>query len=92
MPTRYFDTAEAVIVGGSSVFALSNITTILGIIILCLNLFLIGFKIYTAVKKAKNGDSIEDVEDAVQHSIDLLQDYVNKNKEETNGREDTSKE
>lgn len=93
MPTKVFDTAEAVIVGGSSIFALSNLQSVLGIIILCLNLGLIVYKIYYAIKKARKGDDAEDVEEAVQTSIDMLQNLIDRQKkEEDDVREDTGKE
>lgn len=93
MNTRLLDTAEAMVVGGGTIFALSNITTWLGILILCMNLFLIGYKIYVAIKKSKESGNTEELEDEIQHSIDLLQDYINKrDKEESHGGKDTSKE
>lgn len=92
MPTKdlinYFETGAIV---GTAVYGLNNIYTILGIILLCLDLGLIIVKIVQAIKNAKGKtDNTGEIETALNEAKGILEKIQDKlPKETTNGGEDT---
>lgn len=89
MPNKVLmNNIEVGVVAGSAVYGLSNLYTILGIIILCLDLVLIAFKVYQAIVEALNKKgNIEDVEDVIHEAQDKITDLQEalKPKGEDNG-------
>ena len=75
---KHINVLEDVLILGGVTISLSMIQTILGIIILSVQVVLIlikaGTKIYNAIKKGK----IDDVEDALNDAKDQLEDLKDK--------------
>lgn len=82
---NYLNLFETGIVSGGIVYGLSNLYTVLGIVLLALNLLLIVIKIIDAIKAHKQTGSTEQLEEAIQDSSDLLQNIIDKHKEKENG-------
>ena len=88
MPNKVLmNNIEVGVVAGSAVYGLSNLYTILGIIILVLDLVLIAFKVYQAISDALKNKDAGAVEQAIkdaQEGIETLQEAI-KPKGEDNG-------
>ena len=78
---NYLNLFETATVSGGIVYGLSNLYSVLGIVLLALNLLLIVIKIIDAIKAHKQTGSTEQLEEAIQDSSDLLQNIIDKHKE-----------
>lgn len=65
-------TAETSLITGSAVYGITNIYSIIGIIILILDLVLIGFKIYQAIKSSLNKGTTIDIETQIDEAKKIL--------------------
>lgn len=73
MPNKdIIKTFEVALMGGSAVYGLTNLYTILGIIILVLDLGLIILKIVTAVRDSINKNDTQAVEQAIQDAKEQI--------------------
>lgn len=82
---QYLTLFETGVVSGGVVYGLSNLYTVLGIVLLALNLLLIVIKIIDAIKTHKQTGSTDELEEAIQDSSDLLNQIIEKHKEKQNG-------
>ena len=82
--------AEATLITGSTIFSISNIYSVIGIIVLVLDVILIGFKIYQAVKNSMAKGTTIDLEQSINEAKDIL-NTIQKQlpKEEEHGGQDT---
>ena len=82
--------AEATLITGSTIFSISNIYSVIGIIVLVLDVILIGFKIYQAVKSSMTKGTTIDLEQSINEAKDIL-NTIQKQlpKEDNDGGQDT---
>lgn len=73
MNERLFNTLEIGAIGSGVTFGLSNIHNILGIAILILEVFLIGFKIYQSVKASIDSKNEKPLEEAIEEAKEHLE-------------------
>ena len=80
---------ETSLITGSAVYGISNIYSVIGIIILVLDVILIGFKIYQAIKTSLNKGTSIDLETSINEAKDILEDIQDKLPKVDNGKSDT---
>ena len=73
MESKIFSSVETGAIVGGTLYGLTNLQTILGILILVINLGLIIYKIIQAIRKSKTTGDMLDVENSLQESIDILE-------------------
>ena len=69
---------ETSLITGSAVYGITNIYNVIGVIILVLDLVLIGFKIFQAIRDAKNKGTPIDIESQIVQAKDILEDIQDK--------------
>lgn len=69
---------ETSLITGSAVYGISNIYNVIGVIILVLDLVLIGFKIFQAIRDAKNKGTPIDIEGQIEQAKEILEDIQDK--------------
>lgn len=65
---------ETSLITGSTLFGITNLYSVFGIVIIILDIVLIGFKIYQAIKASKEKGTPIDIEEQLNQAKYILQD------------------
>ena len=65
---------ETSLITGSTFFCITNLSSVFGIVIIILDIVLIGFKIYQAIKSSREKGTPIDIEEQLNQAKYILQD------------------